>query len=69
MTSAEFVEKQAIELIACRQAQYEIKAQLALMKAIERLADKIAGKPTKVDLHWLVNSCVPLTERVLNMIY
>ncbi|VDK45027.1 unnamed protein product, partial [Gongylonema pulchrum] len=53
MQSAEFIEQKANDLIACRQAQYNVRVHILLIKTLERLADEIANKPEKLDSFWL----------------
>lgn len=52
VTVAKFVEKQASNLITCRQSQCDIRAQISLIKGIEKLANKIASRPPDLHEFW-----------------
>uniref|UniRef100_A0A158Q780 Conserved oligomeric Golgi complex subunit 2 n=1 Tax=Elaeophora elaphi TaxID=1147741 RepID=A0A158Q780_9BILA len=63
--SAEFVEQKTTELIACRNAQCEIRSQISLIKSIERLADKIASCPKEIEQFWLQSFADAVVDVVL----
>lgn len=50
--SAEFIKQKTAELTECRKAQHEIRAQIFLIKSIERLADKIVSYPKEMEQCW-----------------
>ncbi|VDN06124.1 unnamed protein product [Thelazia callipaeda] len=62
--SAELVEQKVSSLIACRQAQFEIRAQIALIISIERLSDLIACCPEEIEEFWLQS----FTDSIVDMI-
>ncbi|CAG9532446.1 unnamed protein product [Cercopithifilaria johnstoni] len=63
--SVEFIEKKTTQLIECRKAQCEIRAQIFLIKSIERLADKIASCPKEIEMFWLQTFADAVVDVVL----
>ncbi|KAL3985348.1 COG (conserved oligomeric Golgi) complex component COG2 family protein [Acanthocheilonema viteae] len=63
--SAEFTEQKTTELIECRKAQCEIRAQIFLIKSIERLADKIVSCPKQIEQFWLQSFADAVVDVVL----
>ncbi|VDK70142.1 unnamed protein product [Litomosoides sigmodontis] len=63
--STEFIEQKTAQLTECRKAQCEIRGQIFLIKAIERLADKIVSCPKKMEQCWLQSFVDAVVDVVL----